>query len=103
MGSDGAINALINATEQSIGAVVAYYESGYLTGPCLNVDPEYLAHLNLPVQAHDLDIVRNLTGYDVFNFMGFIDGGLAGVAYATMFPDRIGKIVLDGIAPCRLW
>jgi len=63
---------------------------------CSNVDPEYLAHANTPALARDLDMVRNLTGAETLNFLGFDDGNMIGVVYAALFPDRVGRMVLNG-------
>lgn len=63
---------------------------------------EYLAHLNTPNLVRDLDLIRNLSGFDTLDFFGFEDGGsITGATYAAMFPDRVGKIVLDGMILCN--
>jgi hypothetical protein len=37
-------------------------------------------------------------GLDTLDFFGFEEGGsILGATYAVMFPDNVGKIVLDGI------
>lgn len=37
-------------------------------------------------------------GLDTLDFFGFEEGGsILGATYAVMFPDTVGKIVLDGI------
>jgi pimeloyl-ACP methyl ester carboxylesterase len=64
-------------------------------------DLEYLAHVNTPNLVRDLDLIRNLSGFDTLDFFGFEDGGsITGATYAAMFPDRVGKIVLDGMTQC---
>ena len=64
--------------------------------PCATrEDPTYLAHLNAPALARDIDLVRNLTGYSSINFYGQSYGSVVGIAYAGLFPARVGKMVLD--------
>jgi pimeloyl-ACP methyl ester carboxylesterase len=58
---------------------------------------EYLAHMNTPNVVRDFDLVRNLTGYDTLDYWGFSYGTVIGAMYAHMFPNRVGKMVLDGI------
>jgi alpha/beta hydrolase fold len=65
-------------------------------GACANVDPEYLTHINTPILARDLDLVRNLTGAEVLNYMGWDDGNMIAVTYAALFPENVGRMVLDG-------
>ena len=59
-------------------------------------DLDYLAHLSTPNVARDLDLIRNLTGYQEFDFWGWNHGTILGLTYAAMFPDSVGRMVLDG-------
>ena len=70
-----------------------------LSGPCLrnSEDLDYLAHLNTPNLARDLELVRSLTGYEEPNYWGTDYGTAVGIVYAALFPDRVGRMVLDGI------
>jgi len=57
---------------------------------------DYLAHMNTPNVVRDFDLIRNLTGYETLDYWGFSYGTVIGAMYAHMFPDRVGKMVLDG-------
>lgn len=57
---------------------------------------EYLAHVNTPNVARDFDLIRNLTGWETLDYWGFSYGTVLGTMYANIFPDRVGKMVLDG-------
>jgi len=46
--------------------------------------------------ARDIDLVRNLTGYEEVDFWGFGLGTVLGTTYANLFPDHVGRIVLEG-------
>ena len=70
----------------------------YTSACAENVNPEYLAHLNSPAQARDIDFVRNLTGYFSINFFGYEYGSFVGTAYAGIFPSHVGKMALSCIA-----
>ena len=60
-------------------------------------DPEYLAHLNAPNIARDLDLIRTLTGFDTIDYFGSEYGSVTGVTYAALFPNRVGHMLLDGM------
>ena len=49
--------------------------------------------------ARDLDIVRAAVGEPVLNYLGKSYGTQIGAVYAELFPDRVGRMVLDGVLP----
>lgn len=57
---------------------------------------KYLAHMNTPNGARDFDLIQNLTGYPTMSYWGFTYGSILGTTYAQLFPDRVGKMVIDG-------
>jgi pimeloyl-ACP methyl ester carboxylesterase len=60
-------------------------------------DHLYLAHLNTPNIARDLNLVRHLAGYTELDYWGCGYGAVLGITYAAMFPQNVGRMVLDGI------
>lgn len=68
------------------------------SGPSCSIgeNATYLAHMNTPNVVRDFDLVRNLTGYDVLSYWGYSYGSILGTMYAQMFPDRVGRMVIDG-------
>ena len=46
--------------------------------------------------AMDMDVIREALGYDQISYLGFSYGSTLGVWYATLFPDRVRAMVLDG-------
>ena len=60
-----------------------------LTGPVLeNVDTVSAAR--------DMDVIRAVLGDEKLNFVGFSYGTQLGATYAQFYPDRVGRVVLDG-------
>jgi len=55
--------------------------------------------LRSPNVVRDIDLVRNLTKHETLDFWEFSYGTVVGAMYAAMFPDRVGKLVLDGLDP----
>ncbi|MFE4667434.1 alpha/beta hydrolase [Streptomyces sp. NPDC056716] len=58
-----------------------------------------------PVQKHigtvdvsrDLDVIRQALGDRTLNYLGFSYGTRLGAVYAAQFPDKVGRIALDGV------
>ncbi|WP_246186790.1 alpha/beta fold hydrolase [Microlunatus speluncae] len=45
--------------------------------------------------AHDMDLLRQLFGAEKLNYIGYSYGSWLGAKYASMFPERAGRMVLD--------
>lgn len=54
------------------------------------------AHISTEEVARDFDVVRSLFGREKLDWFGFSYGTQIGATYATLFPDRVGRMVLDG-------
>jgi len=48
--------------------------------------------------ARDMDMLRALMGDDKLNYLGYSYGTMLGATYATLFPERVGRMVLDSAA-----
>ena len=46
--------------------------------------------------ARDMDVLRAVLGDTALNYLGFSYGTFLGATYAKLFPDRVGRLVLDG-------
>lgn len=60
-----------------------------------NVGP-LLENVSTVDAARDLDIVRAALGEGRLNYLGSSYGTYLGTTYAQLFPDRVGRMVLDG-------
>jgi pimeloyl-ACP methyl ester carboxylesterase len=85
-------------SSEGIQKQVEYLQAEYLPYCEQNEDPNYLAHLNAPNIARDLDLIRNLTGFETSDYYGANYGTVIGITYAGLFPDRVGHMILDGIS-----
>ena len=61
-------------------------------------NPEF-AFMSTENVAKDIDIVRAAVGDERFNYLGKSYGTSIGVKYAELFPQRVGRMVLDGVLP----
>jgi pimeloyl-ACP methyl ester carboxylesterase len=57
---------------------------------------KYLASYSTANVARDMDILREAVGDKQLNYMGKSYGTYLGTLYAHFFPDKVGRVVLDG-------
>ncbi len=62
---------------------------------CLNKNP-HLTSFSTANAARDMDILREALGEEKLNYMGKSYGTYLGALYATLFPEKIGRVILDG-------
>ncbi|RDA94579.1 hypothetical protein CP533_2421 [Ophiocordyceps camponoti-saundersi (nom. inval.)] len=64
---------------------------------CARMTGPLIKHVDTLSAARDLEYIRKALGDEKLNFMGFSYGTQLGSQYAELFPDRVGKMVLDGV------
>ena len=57
---------------------------------------ELLPHMSTTTVARDLDVIRAAVGDEQLHYLGGSYGTFIGAMYAEQFPDRVGRLVLDG-------
>jgi len=65
-------------------------------GKCLENTGDLLGHVDTISAAKDMDLIRAVLGEEKLNFLGYSYGSFLGTTFATLFPDRVGRFVLDG-------
>ena len=91
---------------------VYYDESGFLLGSeqDLEISKDWLTrfaascqdtgfdvgYFNTQQAARDLDLIRSALGLEKLDYLGFSYGTELGATYIALFPDRVGRFVLDG-------
>lgn len=63
---------------------------------CAERTGELLGYVDTVSAAKDMDILRAILGDEQLNYLGFSYGTQLGAAYAELFPDNVGRFVLDG-------
>ncbi|MBC7723833.1 MAG: alpha/beta fold hydrolase [Burkholderiaceae bacterium] len=63
---------------------------------CAENTGDLLGHVDAQSTARDMDLIRSVLGDDALNYLGFSYGTVFGTQYAELFPDRVGRVVLDG-------
>ncbi len=60
-------------------------------------------HMATADVARDLEVLRRKVGDRRLNFVGYSYGSFLGVTYASLFPDRVGRVVVDGVLDPIAW
>ncbi|HEU4756717.1 MAG TPA: alpha/beta hydrolase [Agromyces sp.] len=82
-GSDEWI-AEVRAANEDYGAV------------CAERTGDLLANVDTASAARDLDLLRAILGDEELNYLGYSYGTLLGATYAGLYPEKAGRLVLDG-------
>ncbi|WP_406346489.1 alpha/beta hydrolase [Streptomyces sp. NBC_00648] len=62
-----------------------------------------LAHLSTTQTARDMDAIRSTLGERRIGFLGISYGSYLGAAYAALFPQYVGRMVLDSVVGPWQW
>lgn len=81
------------ASEEDVAAATELM--GQFAASCQEQGPS-VGYFNTQQTARDMDLIRQLLGSEKLNYIGFSYGTELGATYAALFPDRVGKFVLDG-------
>ena len=63
---------------------------------CLSMSPTLARNVGTENTVRDMDILRAALGDPRLNWLGYSYGTYLGTLYAQAFPDRVGRMVLDG-------
>jgi pimeloyl-ACP methyl ester carboxylesterase len=64
---------------------------------CAKHSGPVLPHIGTVNAARDMDVMRAALGDHRLNYLGFSYGTRLGSVYAAQFPDKVGRVVLDGV------
>ncbi|WP_217641371.1 alpha/beta hydrolase [Actinopolyspora alba] len=71
---------------------------------CARAAPELLEHLSTTETVEDMESLRKALGRERINYYGFSYGTYLGQVYATRYPRRVRRLVLDGVVdPRKVW
>lgn len=69
---------------------------------CKQNSGEVLGFVDTVSAAKDMDVIRAVLKSDNLNYLGFSYGTFLGTTYATLFPEKVGRFVLDGAIDPRV-
>ncbi|GLW08415.1 peptidase [Microtetraspora sp. NBRC 13810] len=71
---------------------------------CANRWSWMLPHINTENSARDLDVIRMALGEEKISYLGYSYGSYLGAVYATLYPSRVRRLVLDSVVdPAGRW
>ena len=82
-------------TPGSAGDIVAKGSRDAATCQKYTEVPEILDHMDTRSVARDMDVMRALVKDQDLNFFGYSYGTYLGAVYTELFPDNVGRVVLD--------
>ena len=69
---------------------------------CAELSGDLAAHVTTIEAARDMDVLRSALGESTLTYYGASYGTKLGATYADLFPDRVGRLVLDGAVDLSL-
>ncbi|MEU2154504.1 alpha/beta hydrolase [Streptomyces sp. NPDC019396] len=80
--------------QTEIAKLRAQYER--FAAGCQQRSAAVLPHVSTVETARDMDILRSVLGDEKLSYVGASYGTFLGATYAELFPNRVGRLVLDG-------
>ncbi|WP_165217291.1 alpha/beta hydrolase [Schaalia sp. ZJ1691] len=74
----------------------AAIEAKKIAQGCETHSGDIYKHIDTVSAAKDFDMTRALLGEETLNYLGYSYGTFLGATYAGLFPERVGRFVLDG-------
>ncbi len=94
-----ATGATLDPRDRSPGNIDLILDSTELVARfCQTATGELSPFVRTDQTVKDLDLLRHLEGRRTINWLGYSGGTWLGAYYATYFPDRVGRFVLDANA-----
>ena len=84
---------VIGSTTEYNATVTAYKT---FSAACKKNTGALLGHVDTVEAARDMDLIRALLGQSKLNYLGFSYGTFLGATYAALYPQNVGRFVLDG-------
>lgn len=82
--------------ETDAGLASAIADNKVFAEACAANTGTILGHVDTVSAARDMDVLRAVLNDAKLNYLGFSYGTFLGSTYASLFPDTVGRMVLDG-------
>ncbi len=88
--------AKVYRLDTDAGLAEALADNKAIAAKCAEKTGPVLGHVDTVSAAKDLDILRGVLNDSKLNYLGYSYGTFLGSTYASLFPDNVGRMVLDG-------
>jgi pimeloyl-ACP methyl ester carboxylesterase len=75
----------------------------YLDAACDQRGGEVGDHMSTANVARDLDLLRQAVGDEKLTYAGYSYGSFLGTTYASLFPDKVRAVIVDGVLDPIAW
>lgn len=97
--SDSQMDTFLNVPPDPVGGAELAQEADqakFFAGQCAKRSATLLPHVGTVDAARDMDVLRGVLGDSKLYYLGKSYGTYLGAIYADEFPQRVGRLVLDG-------
>ncbi|KIY71249.1 alpha/beta-hydrolase [Cylindrobasidium torrendii FP15055 ss-10] len=84
------------------GFAMGYAESVIL-GRLAGQNKTALPHINTENTARDMLTIVQAAGFEKLNYWGLSYGSALGATFAAMFPDKVNRLIIDGVLDSNTW
>ena len=74
----------------------AIQETADFAAQCRELSGPIIEYVDTASAAHDMDVIRAAVGDEQLNYLGYSYGSQLGANYAQLYPQNVGRMVLDG-------
>ncbi|MEI2776300.1 MAG: alpha/beta hydrolase [Tetrasphaera sp.] len=84
-------------------AAIQWRFSQWQRAACSHNPGRIVHHMSTADTARDMDLIRQAVGDAALNYYGISYGTQLGSTYASLFPSRVGRLVVDGVLDPVAW
>ncbi|MGX1132975.1 pimeloyl-ACP methyl ester carboxylesterase [Streptomyces glaucescens] len=93
-----AAEAKVDATSDTAAEEKAYFQDAADFGKgCQEAAGKLLPHVSTTDTARDMDLIRQVLGDEKLHYFGISYGTELGGVYAHLFPEKVGRMILDAV------
>ena len=95
-GDDGEQLSILSSIDDEVDTPAETGLAEAAAALCVETMGEVAGLLHTEYVARDMDVLRSALGEEQISYLGFSYGSVIGTWYASLFPDRVRAMVLDG-------